>query len=97
MSQEGLTLVETLLAVVILFFLSSTIIPLTFNMKQQIAIQKVQAHAAEVAFIGAMKYKRFGQSAGVQHIDGVQFQWNYDGYQVCVHYDNNEKEEELCV
>ena len=97
MSQEGLTLVETLLAVVILFFLSSTIIPLTFNMKQQIAIQKVQAHAAEAAFIGAMKYKRYGQSAGVQQIDGVQFQWSYDENQVCVHYDNNEKKEELCV
>ena len=97
MSQEGLTLVETLLAVVILFFLSSTIIPLTFNMKQEIAKQKVQAHAAEVAFIGAMKYKRYGQSAGVQQIGDVQFQWIYDGHQVCVHYDNNEKEEELCV
>ena len=97
MNQEGLTLVETLLAVVILFFLSSTIIPFTYNMKQQIAIQKVQAHAAEAAFIGAMKYKRFGQSAGVQQIDGVQLQWSYDENQVCVQYDNNEKEEELCV
>ncbi|MER2046926.1 MAG: type II secretion system protein [Solibacillus sp.] len=97
MNQEGLTLVETLLAVVILFFLSSTMIPLTFNMKQQIAIQKIQAHAAEVAYIGAMKYKRYGQSAGTQQIDGMQFQWNYDGHRVCVRYDNNEKEEELCV
>lgn len=66
-------------------------------MKQQIAIQKVQAHAAEVAFVGAMKYKRYGQSAGVHQINGVQFQWNYDGHQVCVNYDNNKKEEELCV
>ncbi|MEK5080928.1 type II secretion system protein [Solibacillus sp. FSL W7-1436] len=97
MSQEGLTLVETLLAVVILFFLTSTIIPLTFNMKQQIAIQKVQAHAAEAAFIGAMKYKRYGQTAGVQYIDGVQFQWNYEDNQVCVQYDNKDKNEELCV
>lgn len=97
MNQEGLTLVETLLAVVILFFLSSTMIPLTFNMKQQIAIQKIQAHAAEVAYIGAMKYKRYGQSAGTQQIDGMQFQWNYDGHRICVRYDNNEKEKELCV
>ncbi|AMO86025.1 hypothetical protein B857_00914 [Solibacillus isronensis B3W22] len=97
MNQEGLTLVETLLAVVILLFLSSTMIPLTFNMKQQIAIQKIQAHAAEVAYIGAMKYKRYGQSAGTQQIDGMQFQWNYDGHRVCVRYDNNEKDEELCV
>lgn len=97
MSQEGLTLVETLLAVVILFFLSSTIIPLTYNMKQQIAIQKVQAHAAEAAFIGAMKYTRHGQTTGIQQIDKVQFQWFYDGQQICVHYDHNEREEELCV
>ncbi|MEK5185575.1 type II secretion system protein [Solibacillus sp. FSL W7-1324] len=97
MSQEGLTLVETLLAVVILFFLSLTIIPLTFNMKQQIAIQKVQTHAAEAAFIGAMKYKRYGQTSGMQQIDDVQFQWHYDGRQVCVHYDLNNKNEELCV
>lgn len=66
-------------------------------MKQQIAIQKVQAHAAEVAFIGAMKYTRYGQSSGIQQIDEVQFQWFYDGQHVCVQYDNHEIEEELCV
>lgn len=97
MTQGGLTLVETLLAVVILFFLTSTLIPHTYNMKQQIADQKLQTHAAEVAFMGALKYKRYGQSAGTQEIDQTVFHWIYNGQQLCVLFDNNGVEEEQCI
>ncbi|MGN7479424.1 pilus assembly FimT family protein [Solibacillus silvestris] len=97
MGQQGITLVETLLAVVILFFLSSTIIPLTYNMKQQIAVQKVQAHAAEAAFIGALKYARYGEYSGIQQIDDTLFSWVYDGSHICVMFEADGLEEELCV
>lgn len=97
MTQQGITLVETLLAVVILFFLTSTIIPITHNMKQQIATQKVQAHAAEVAYIGALKYTRYDEQTGMQQIDGIVYSWMIAGNTICVTYEKNEAQEELCI
>ncbi len=66
-------------------------------MKQQIADQKLKTHAAEVAFIGALKYKRYGQSDGIQEIDQTVFHWTYDGQYVCVLFDKNGMEEEKCI
>ena len=66
-------------------------------MKQQIADQKLQTHAAEVAFMGALKYKRYGQSTGIQQIDQTVFHWRYDGQALCVRFDKNGVEEEQCI
>ena len=86
-----------MLAVVILFFLTSTIIPLTHNMKQQIATQKVQAHAAEVAYMGALKYTRYNEPEGKQQIDDTVFRWEINGDTICVAYEKDEVQEEFCV
>lgn len=66
-------------------------------MKQQIADQKLHTHAAEVAFIGALKHKRYGQSTGIQQIDQISFHWRYDGRHICVLFDKNGVEEEQCI
>ena len=97
MTQQGLTLVETLLAVVILFFLTSTLIPLTYQMKQQIHLQKIQAHSAEVAFNGALKFTRYGEQSGTQQIDDMIFTWRYVGDGICVMFDLDGVENEYCV
>lgn len=97
MSEQGFSFVETIFAVVILFFLTSTLIPMTFYMKQQIVTQKLQMHAAEVAFNGAIKYQRYGKIAGVQQIDGTYFNWSYSENSLCVIYNNGTKMDEYCV
>ena len=99
MNEHGFSFVETILGMVILFFLSATLIPVTFYMKQQMAEQKMQTHAAEVAFNGALKYSRFGEQNGHQEINGVLYEWQVLGHQICVAYKNNNdgKTEEVCV
>ncbi len=97
MNEQGFSFVEALLAVVILFFLSMSLVPLTYHMKQQLEEQKWQAHAAEVAFNGALLQQRYGEWSGVQEIEGVSYFWNFDSGSVCVTYDADLEEHELCV
>ena len=95
--QNGLTLVDTLLALVILFFLTSTLIPLTVNMKQQVMVKQKQAHAAEVAFNGALKYKRYGEVNGQQEIDDTFYTWAFEEGSICVTYEIDGVKKELCI
>ena len=95
--QKGWALVETLLALVILFFLTATLIPLTVTMKQQVVEKQKQVHAAEVAFSGALKYKRYGEVNGHQQIDDVFYTWNIASGAICVTYEFDGVNKELCV
>ena len=97
MNERGFSFVETILGVVILFFLSATLIPVTFYMKQQMAEQKMQTHAAEVAFNGALKYSRFGEQSGHQEINGILYEWQVMDQQICVAYTNEGETEQVCV
>lgn len=97
MNEHGFSFVEALLAVVILFFLSTSLVPLTFHMKQQMAVQKREVHAAEVAFNGALLYQRYGERSGVREIEGVSYFWQLDAGSVCVSYEVDVEELELCV
>lgn len=97
MNEQGFSFVEALLAVVILFFLSLTLVPLTYHMKQQLEEQKQQAYAAEVAFNGALLQQRYGEWNGVQEIEGILYFWKFDLGSVCVTYDTDLEERELCV
>ena len=97
MNEHGFSFVETILGVVILFFLSVTLIPVTFYMKQQMAEQKMHTHAAEVAFNGALKYSRFEERYGQQEINGVLYEWQVMDHQICVTYKNEGNTEQVCV
>ncbi|MEG0471989.1 MAG: type II secretion system protein [Solibacillus sp.] len=97
MNEQGFTFIEALLAAVILFFLSASLVPLTYHMKQQLELEKRQAHAAEVAFNGALLQQRYGESNGVREIDGITYFWNFDTGTVCVTYDTDVEKSELCV
>lgn len=97
MNEQGFSFVEALLAVVILFFLSTTLVPLTFHMNQQLALQKQQAHAAEVAFNGALLQQRYGEWNGVLEIEGNAYYWAFDSGMVCVTYNVDVEEYEICL
>ncbi|WP_274307355.1 hypothetical protein [Solibacillus daqui] len=66
-------------------------------MKQNITIQQKQAHAAEVAFNGALKYKRYQEVSGDQQIEGTFYSWIYNEGQICVTYELNGVIKERCV
>ncbi len=70
---------------------------MTFFMKHEIATQKMQTHAAEVAFNGALTYSRYGEQTGMQEIDGVIYEWAIEDTSVCVAYNDGKNDGELCI
>lgn len=66
-------------------------------MKQQVIVKQKQAHAAEVAFNGALKYKRYGEVNGQQQIDDMFYTWYFAEGTICVAYEIDGVNKELCV
>lgn len=96
-NEQGFSFVETMLALVILFFLTSTLIPITYLMKQKMYDQTLRTNAAEVAYNGALSYKRYGEVNGMYEIDDTQYHWIYANNGICVTYVQHERLVEKCV
>lgn len=66
-------------------------------MKKQIIAERHEAHAAEVAFVAALKYTRYGEESGVQQIEQTIYEWTLVENEMCVKYDYDGNEQMLCV
>ena len=83
---KGNSVLESLLAVTILFFLAGVLLPKFSDLKSDVEIQKVQTHAAEVAFNGARLVRDYGKTNGVFEIENITYNWEYVNNQICVTY-----------
>lgn len=66
-------------------------------MKKQILAERHEAHAAEVAFIGALKNKRYDEVSGVQQIESTTYEWALVENEMCVTYYFDGNDHVLCV
>ena len=79
-------MLESLLAVTILFFIAGFLLPKFSDLKSDVEIQKMQTHAAEVAFNGARLVRDYGKTSGAFEIENVTYNWEYVNNQICVTY-----------
>lgn len=66
-------------------------------MKKQIIAERHEVHAAEVALIGALKYTRYGEVSGVQQIEQTMYEWALVENEMCVTYNFDGNDQQLCV
>lgn len=97
MNNQGITLVETMLSLVILFILSATILPLAFKLQQHLYNEKLDLHASEVAYNAAQKIKLTNVHSGSFTIEDVLYNWHYDQKAICVSFSNLKGQEEKCI
>lgn len=88
---------ETILAVVILFLLTSALIPMTHQLRTTLHNKKLEVHASEVALNGALVAQQYGEQAGAQFIDDVVYTWSYDRGVICIRFENIHEERQKCV
>ena len=81
---KGNSVLESLLAVTILFFIAGFLLPKFSDLKSDVEIQKIQTHAAEVAFNGARLVRDYGKTSGVFEIENITYNWEYVNNQICV-------------
>lgn len=85
-NSKGNSMLESLLAVTILFFIAGFLLPKFSDLKSELETQKVQTHASEVAFNAARLVRDYGKTTGVFKIENITFNWEYVNNQICVTY-----------
>ena len=85
-NSYGNSILESLIAVTILFFIAGFLLPKFSDLKSEVEIQKIQTHASEVAFNGARLVRDYEKTNGVFKIENIDFSWEYVDNQICVSY-----------
>lgn len=96
-SQRGISLLESLLAISIVFMIAGLLLPKFSEMSIEIERQKVQAHASEAAYNGARLVRDYDKENGVFIIDDIHFYWYFNSNQLCVSYLYDEEAVEKCI
>ena len=97
LDERGISLVETILAVVILFLITASLIPFTYQLRTTLQNKKLEMHASEVALNGALQMQYYGTSSGQEIIEQTIYQWVYQSGTICVQFQNSTKELEKCI
>lgn len=97
MNENGYSLVETILAVVIIMLICGTLLPISYTMKTNLYHKKLEVFAAETAYEGLKMSNYQGISEGTKMIEGVSFNWVFDGQQICVSYQNSKESRTTCI
>lgn len=97
LNDKGISLVETLLTLVILLTVFISLIPLSYQMLSTLNNEKLELHASEVGFQAAKIVLNTTIFSGSETIEGVKYDWNYDGTQICIEYINLDEVREKCI
>lgn len=97
MNNKGVALVETLLTVVIVLVITGSLIPITYQLKATLYNKKLELHASETALEAAKLVKSRLAISGTNSIDQNDYQWTFDGMQICVQFNNLSGERVKCI
>ncbi|MFP3918759.1 hypothetical protein U5N28_13235 [Lysinibacillus telephonicus] len=97
MNSKGISFVETLLSISILFIIAGLLIPLSHNMKSLLYNKKLELHASETAYEAAKIIHNDYKTSGVNVIDDVEYYWFYDGRKICIEFKNLSGERKKCI
>lgn len=97
MNESGYSFVETIMATVILMLLCSSLLPITYTMKTSLMNKKMEMIAAETAYEGLKLFQAVQQTEGTRIIEQVEYQWMFNGDEICVRFHNILKPRQKCI
>ncbi|WP_339280153.1 hypothetical protein [Lysinibacillus sp. FSL P2-0066] len=97
MNESGYSFVETILGVGILMILCTSLIPITYTMKTNLANKKMELVAAETAYEGLKQYLAIQVTEGTRTIEQIAYHWIVDEQQVCVEFQNLQEPRQKCI
>jgi len=97
LNESGYSFVETILGVGILMILCTSLIPITYTMKTNLANKKMELVAAETAYEGLKQYLAIQVTEGTRTIEQVAYHWIVDEQQVCVEFQNLQEPRQKCI
>ncbi len=97
LNSKGISFVETLLSIFVLFIITGSLIPLSYQMKNTLYNKKLELHASETAYEAAKMIKKHNEWTGVNVIENVKYDWDFDGKQICIKFNNLNGERKKCI
>ena len=97
MNENGYSLVETILGIVIMMLLCGTIIPISYTMKMNLYQKKLEVFAAETAYEGVKISYHQGKNEGIKIIENVTYHWRFDGEKICVSFSSLGEKQTKCI
>lgn len=89
--------VETLLTVVIVLMITGSLVPFTYQLKATLYNEKLELYASETALVAAKQVKSQFATSGTNSIEQHEYQWTYDGEQICVQYNDLSGDRVKCI
>ncbi len=77
--------------------LCTSLIPITYTMKTNLANKKMELVAAETAYEGLKQYLAIQVTEGTRTIEQVAYHWIVDEQQVCVEFQNLQEPRQKCI
>ncbi|MCT6922644.1 type II secretion system protein [Metasolibacillus sp.] len=96
-NSNGFSLVDTLVGLVIIFFLAGTLLPLSSHLQSSLYNQKLELHASEVALNGARAVQLYHLTSGEMTIQNVTYDWHYTDGEICVDFHNTKEKRQKCI
>ena len=96
-NSKGTSMLESLLAVTVIFFIAGILLPKFSDLKAEVEYQKIQTHASEVAFNGARMVRDYGDTSGLFEIENLTFHWEYINDEICVTYYYKKEWHNVCI
>lgn len=97
MSEQGITLLETVLSIVILSLVTVTLLPAVNNLQERLHNEKLAYRASEAAYNGAKEAAYAGAVKGMITIDDTEYNWQYSSGEICVTYSDLRGQQKMCI
>lgn len=86
-----------MVGLVIIFFLASTLLPLSTYLQGNLYNKKLELHASEVALNGARALQLHQMTSGEMTIQNVTYDWYYSAGEICVDFHNIKEKRRKCI
>ncbi|SOC27375.1 hypothetical protein SAMN05880501_12211 [Ureibacillus xyleni] len=96
-NSKGVTFIESLLTIAIVFIITGTLVPLSYQMYSTLSNNKMELHASITAYEAAKKILYEGSYSGVMNIENNAYQWRYEATKICVEFTNLLGERTKCI
>lgn len=97
MSEQGITLLETVLSIVILSLVTVTLLPAVNSLQERLQNEKIAYRASEAAYNGVKEAAYLGTTKGTIKIDDTEYNWQYNSGEICVTYSDLKDQQKMCV
>ncbi|MDN4609025.1 hypothetical protein [Sporosarcina highlanderae] len=96
-NENGYSWPESILSLGIVMVIFGTLFPFYSHMTMRLEMKRLEMHAAETAYHGAILHKSYGLSEGINRIQEVAYKWTVNSDSICVKYNFIETEVIKCL